>query len=683
MPQDFKYQTLLFDVETNGLLKQLDRVHCLAIKEYETGRIWRFRRNDKVNDINLGVKMLMQAKTVVGHNIVAFDIPAIKKIYPWFQVKGKIRDTLVMARVCFSDIKDMDFRMVKAGKMPAYMVGKHNLDAWGMRVGLYKGDYKKQCISNGIDPWAFWNQDMDDYCLNDVEVTALLWRKILQDKTKLNPFWIGIEHRIHDLCAYMEENGVYVHVDEAERLVEQLGQEDEALNQQCVLEFGKWYAPDKKWQVASKWDSPLAKAKKYKAPREEYGEDNSRAIWGDVVLPKRSINYKDPLRADRTEGAPFCPIKLKEFNPNSRDQIIDRFDMIFQWEPDEYTDTGRPTVDDEVLRSLKEDIPIADDLAELFYLKKRLGMLKTGKSSILNRVEPDGFIHCHINVGGTVSGRCSHINPNLSQITKVKTKKIDGKSVILKGRDGRHGWEFRNLFGVPPVEAGLGEWLQHGADLEGIELRCLAHASYKYDNGFLAELILEGDIHTYNQNMWEMELRDDAKTGIYALIYGGGDPKLGLIKLKRGTLAEKKAAGAWMRAQLDTKLPGLAKATNEAKSEARRGKMVGFDGRILLPRSQHSALNLKLQNMAAVIAKLWLVKYEEKMIEAGYRHGWDGDFVMMLFSHDEKQVAIRPELRDISKAISTEAATEAGKELGFMLPVDSDHKFGYRWSETH
>jgi DNA polymerase I-like protein with 3'-5' exonuclease and polymerase domains len=407
------------------------------------------------------------------------------------------------------------------------------------------------------------------------------------------------------------------------------------------------------------------------------------------------------MRGDRTEGAPFCPIKLKEFNPNSRDQIIDRFDMIFQWEPDEYTDTGRPTVDDEVLRSLKEDIPIADDLAELFYLKKRLSMLKTGKSSILNRVEPDGFIHCHINVGGTVSGRCSHINPNMSQITKVKTKKDiplfneDGTPKldengeqkmgprILYGREGRHGWEFRNLFGVPPVEAGLGEWLQHGADLEGIELRCLAHASYKYDNGFLAELILQGDIHQYNADMWEMELRDDAKTGIYALIYGGGDPKLGLIKLKRGTLAEKKAAGAWMRAQLDTKLPGLAKATNEAKSEARRGKMIGFDGRILLPRSQHSALNLKLQNMAAVIAKLWLVKYEEKMIEAGYHHGWDGDFVMMLFSHDEKQVAIRPELRDISKAISTAAAREAGEELGFMLPVDSDHKFGHRWSETH
>ena len=683
MQQRFKYQTLLWDVETNGLLDTLDRVHCLVIEEYETGRVWRYRNNDKQNTIAKGLKKLMKAKTVVGHNIVAFDIPACQKVYPWFKINGIIRDTLVMARVVFADIKVSDFRRYAAGLMPAYLIGKHSLDSWGYRLGLHKGDYKKWCASLGIDPWAAWNKEQEDYCANDVDVTKLLWRKIITRPKRLNPKWINIEHRIHDLCAYMEQNGTYVFVDDAHKLVRQLDEEYDELYEKAVMEFGAWYKPDKKWQIRAAWDSPTAKAKQYDKPRPEYGEDDSRAIWGQVFVPKRSVTFKDPRRADRTEGAPFCPVKLVEFNPQSRDHIIDRFTIVYQWEPDQFTETGRPSVDDEVLRSVAADIPIAEDLAELFYLKKRLGMLSTGDRSILNKVDENGFIHCHINVGGTISGRCAHINPNLSQITKVKTIKKDGKTVILKGRKGRHGWEFRNLFGVPPIEAGLGEWVQMGADLSGIELRCLAHVSYEFDKGFLANLILEGDIHTYNQEMWEMEIRDDAKTGIYALIYGGGDPKLGLIKLKRGTLAEKKEAGKWMREQLDTKLPGLAKATKAAKRDARRGSMVGFDGRTLLPRSEHSALNLKLQNMAAVIAKLWLVKFEEKMLDAGYEHGWTGDFVMMLFSHDEMQVAVRPHIAEHAQKLSQEAAKEAGEELGFMLPVDSETKIGKRWSETH
>ena len=699
--QQFKYQTLLWDVETNGLLDQLDRVHCLVIREYETQREWRFRNNDKINNIAKGLKMLMKARMVVGHNIVAFDIPACQKVYPWFKIRGIIRDTLVMARVVFADIKVGDFRRYAAKLMPAYLIGKHSLDSWGHRVGLHKGDYKKWCASHGIDPWARWNKKMEDYCANDVAVTNLLWKKLITHKTRLNPRWINIEHRIHDLCAYMESNGVYVFVDDAHKLVDQLNEEYEELHTKAVNEFGVWYKPDKTWQVKAAWDSPTAKAKDYQNPRHEFGEDYSRAIWGQVFVPQRDVKFKDPRRPDRTAGAPFCPVKLVKFNPQSRDHIIDRFTIVHEWEPDTFTETGRPSVDDEVLRSVAHDIPIAGDLAELFYLKKRLGMLSTGKQSILNKVDENNFIHCHINVGGTVSGRCSHINPNLSQITKVKTKKDvpvlnkfgtavfdeDGepkmKSRILKGREGRHGFEFRNLFGVPPIEAGLGEWVQMGADLSGIELRCLAHASYEYDKGFLAKLILEGDIHTYNQQMWEMDIRDDAKTGIYALIYGGGDPKLGLIKLKRGTLEEKKEVGQWMRAQLGKKLPGLARATNVAKREARRGVMIGFDGRILLPRSEHSALNLKLQNMAAVIAKLWLVKFEEKMLDAGYEHGWHGDFVMMLFSHDEMQVAVRPHIADHAQKLSHEAAKEAGEELGFMLPVDSETKIGKRWSETH
>jgi hypothetical protein len=119
-------------------------------------------------------------------------------------------------------------------------------------------------------------------------------------------------------------------------------------------------------------------------------------------------------------------VELKEFNPGSRPQIIDRLTKVYEWEPQEFTETGQPAVNDEVLRDLAHTIPICDELAELFYYNKRLGQLVDGKNGWIGKAmeRGDGRIHATFNVGGTVTNRASHSNPNIAQVPRVVFKKL-------------------------------------------------------------------------------------------------------------------------------------------------------------------------------------------------------------------------------------------------------------------
>jgi DNA polymerase I-like protein with 3'-5' exonuclease and polymerase domains len=65
-----------------------------------------------------------------------------------------------------------------------------------------------------------------------------------------------------------------------------------------------------------------------------------------------------------------------------------------------------------------------------------------------------------------------------------------------------------------------------GCDASSLELRCLAH--YMRDDDYTKEVV-EGDIHTANQKAAGLETRDQAKTFIYAFIYGAGAAKIGSI----------------------------------------------------------------------------------------------------------------------------------------------------------
>jgi DNA polymerase family A len=771
-------QTLIWDIETDGLLKQLTRVHVLVIRDAETRETFVFRKRDASPALELhpvtnpgitvaveaedniadGVAMLEAAGQLVGHNIIAFDIPATRKCYPTFRPRGLLRDSLPLVRVIMPDTSDIDFPMWREGRFPGKLIKSHSLDAWGYRTGARKGDYKAEMEKLGKNPWAGWNQDMEDYCVGDVDVTEVLWAAICKEMPPEQA--VDEEHDIHDLCAVMERNGFPFDAAGALKLTEDLRSAYDLVAADAKAAFGPWYKPEKKRRVFPEWDDPEGankakyaedmnclesgaeptKRRKYHKHHPEFGEDMSRTWWADVFVPKKTmkVRLRQPTgtctHTTRMAGTlnpetgfmdgAYCKIVREEFNPGSRDQVIDRFEQVFDWVPNrhDFTENGNPEVNDAVLRALAKrkdkPIPIADKIAECFFLNKYIGQVSNGKKSWLKAYDADtGCIHCYINVGGTVSGRCSHVNPNLGQVPACQERPVrqkdgtpnpqflsnsgqfidacfdfTGKEKVeapLPGRIGEYGWECRALFGVDPAWG----W-QVGVDLSGIEFRCLAELMLPFDDGELIEVIKSGqDIHAFNQMKTGIQSRNIIKRCLYGLMYGAGDYKLGITADDTLTSDEGAAValGRQIRAQIMEGLPALRLAIQKVTAEARCGYLIGLDGRKLKCRAEYAALNLRLQGNAALIAKKWMVLTERNALRRGWDHGWfsnsngdgNGDFVMMAFVHDEMQNAVRDELKFEFGQVSMDSALEVGRHFKFVCPIEAKAKYGHNWAECH
>jgi hypothetical protein len=242
----------------------------------------------------------------------------------------------------FTDQKDKDFRLWKRGKLPGGLIGTATLKAWGYRLGLQKGDYMddklEEAKARGITDakeqmryvWATWNQPMEDYCELDVDVTTKLWTQILD--ANYPEFPIEFEHDAHQLAILIEDNGWPFDKKRAHMMADELEDEIEELSAKAIEHFGFWYAPAKRHQVAPRWEDPEGKqaAKKYAAPRPEYGEDDSRSVWAEVTVAKKTMKFKEMYRVNKNtgekslnnsvdEGAMYCSIVKKDFNPGSRD----------------------------------------------------------------------------------------------------------------------------------------------------------------------------------------------------------------------------------------------------------------------------------------------------------------------------------------------------------------------------
>lgn len=711
-------RVVIADIETNGLKDTVTTVHCLSLRIIENGvksPVYRYL-NHEMDD---ALAVLSSADVVVFHNGIDFDLIVLEMLYPDWQLPEtvKVEDTLVLARVVFSNIKDSDFRKYEKGELDGGNIGLHTLEAWGQRTGTMKGDYKKimeaEAKEKGLTEdadisryvWGEYNPRMGDYCDQDIEVTTHLWEMIRGQR--LSPLAQRLEQRIHHIMCLQEEFGFQFDAEKAVELREEVSVEHERLTAEAISHFGTWIAPKKLWKGI---------------PRPEFGEDATRKHWGEVECPTKTLNYKQvpvdvwfengevktsgPMpKAIRTEGAAFCPVKIVDFNPNSRPQIIDRLTKIHQWEPTEFTEKKNPKVDDDVLRNLAQFVPICETLAELFFLSKLLGQLDTGKNAWLAMVKDDGRIHGRVNVGGTVTGRGSHSRPNIAQIPKVlvvsvRTKegdynpkvldkngepypwvfKADGTEkakTILFGRAGKFGFECRSLFTAPP-----GWWLM-GCDLSGVELRCLAARLSEFDGGEYVKEVLNGDPHTKNMLAFELNSRDTAKTCLYAIMYGGGDEKIGSIVCDpSSSVGHMKSRGKQLKSNLQRGIPAFGHLMKKIAKDAKRGYMDGLDGRRLFVRSSHAALNVQLQSDGALLAKLWVVYFYDLMEEAGYIHGVD--WGMCAWVHDEIQAACRTEEIAIhAQELCEQAAVMAGEFFDYKSPIAAQAQRGRTWADTH
>lgn len=620
---------LFFDIETDGLLDSLTKMHCMVIID-DNDNVFRY---DPLNCAD-GVRKLQDALNagdyIVGHNIINFDVPAIEKLYSWFKVERSQRkqciDTLVLGRLIYSNIKDLDYGLMRKG-FPQKLAGKHSLEAYGYRLGELKGTYGKQ-----EDAWSDYSPAMLEYNVQDVVVTKKLYEKL--NAKSYSQTAIDLEHEVAWLMSQQERNGFPFDVEKAEQL-------------ECVL-------------------------------RGRYAELHTKLV---SIVPQLPDKIFIPKRNNKTKGyVAGVPIqRYKEFNPGSRQQVLWLLENHYHYLPDNEElykeETGNLKMDDDTFSFISTDPEAPEELRDLakvftefFMIVKRLGQLADGKHAWLKHVEKDGYIHGSVNPNGAVTGRASHSFPNVAQVPAVNSP---------------YGEECRELFHVPKG------WFQAGTDASGLELRCLAHFMYPFDNGEYADIILNGDIHTTNQHAAGLPERNQAKTFIYALLYGAGDAKIGSI------IGGNKKEGASIKKKFFKATPGM-KLLREAvqhtladfdKGRVKRWKrkyLVGLDGRHVHVKSPHSALNFLLQGAGALICKKWIVLLEERLIKRGFTHGWQGDFAYMAWVHDEVQIACRSkEIAEIVIAEAQQAMRDTQEFFKFRIQLDTEGKIGMNWKECH
>ena len=333
--------------------------------------------------------------------------------------------------------------------------------------------------------------------------------------------------------------------------------------------------------------------------------------------------------------------KIEPFNSGSRKQIGERL-IEKGWKPKVFTETGQPKVDETTLK--ETDIPEAKLMGEYLMLQKRISQI----DSWLEAVGKDGRVHGRIITNGAVTGRMTHSSPNMAQVPNSGSE---------YGEDCRALWT---------VEKG---YKLVGIDASGLELRMLAH--YMKDDDYTNEVV-SGDVHTANQIAAGLENRNQAKTFIYAFLYGAGASKIGTITgggAKEGqVLIDRFLSNTPKLKELKETVLGIYQKS---------GSLPSLDGRRLQVRSEHSALNTLLQGAGAVVMKQAVVLLDEKLKSA------EIDYKFVANVHDEWQIEVEASRAEEVGKLGVESIAEAGQVLSMRCPLTGEYKVGNNWKETH
>lgn len=612
---------VVLDVETNGLLHELDRVHSLVLRNIDTEEVYSCTDQPGYLPVARGLALLSEATQIVGHNIISFDFRAIQKVYPSFQMRQNcdIYDTLVVSRVLWPELEPVDRQ--KFAHIASKYIGRHSLAAWGERLGVAKIKFQEESKKDpDVDNvWDVWSDSMQTYCEGDTLVSLKLYEYF--QTQPLDPRCQELEHEFAKVMARQEQFGFPFDEKKAFALVNML-----------------------------------------KVKRDEINDKLQE------VFP--------PVRTERWSSKTGKRLKdhVEVFNPASRHQTSTRLTRKYPEIMFGVTEKGSPKVDDDVLETLGEKYPEAKLLAEYQLLNKRLGQIVEGKEAWLKHSQKykDGRIHGSVKTNACVSGRCSHVSPNMAQVPSVGHP---------------YGADCRALFYAPD------SWRLVGADASGLELRALGAWLAHFDGGEYAKLVsTEGfDIHTYNAKLFGIydgneditkATRDLSKRLIYCILYGGGSKKTGSIVSPGLSEAKQYEVG---KATIDTfyrNLPAIKKLKDKIEERIdARGYLVGIDGRRLQIRSKHSALNQLLQSTGAISVKKATVILYDDLNNKGLK--WGEDYAFVAHIHDEVQAMVRPKYTELYKKLAIDSFRKSGEYFQLLCPFTGEAREGKNWMETH
>ena len=544
---------LAIDIETDDL--DATTIWCSVTKDIDTGEV-------KVWKSANGLRQYIEDQDLlIGHNIINFDLPVLKKLWNLNTDSNPLRDTLIMSRLL----------------NPVLEKG-HSLDSWGVRLGLKKGDFSD--FDGGL------SEDMVDYCIQDVEITHALFTHLTDSLLDWGKS-VDLEHEVAIVVKKQEVNGFKLDVPK------------------CM-------------SMLANWQQSLMDI-----------EEELQQVFEPITTERYSDKTGKRLKD-----------KVEVFNPGSRKQIAERL-MGLGWKPRKHTEKGTVIVDEKVLQTVR--IPQAKPILRYLLLQKRVAQVKSWVENVSER----GRVHCKVRTNGAITGRMTHSKPNLAQVPRVGSE---------------YGEECRSVWTVEDGNVLL------GADASGLELRMLAH--FMDDKNYTKE-ILEGDIHTANMQAAGLTDRDQAKTFIYAFLYGAGPAKIGQI-VGGGEPEGRRLIDSFLK-----NTPALQKLKDKVSRLAEKEWLPGLDGRRLIVRSQHAALNTLLQGAGAIVMKQALIILNRKLIHANM----DARFVANV--HDEWQIETTEQDAETVGHFAVQSIRQAGIRLNLRCPLDGEFKVGLNWAATH
>ena len=461
--------------------------------------------------------------------------------------------------------------------------------------------------------WSQYTHDMLLYCEQDVNVNHEVYKALLKELDGFSADSLDLEHDVQNIIQQQIRNGWLLDQPKARDLVAELKEKSYELE-----------------EIVQKVFLPLPTF--YKAIVPKVKKDGSYSIVGLKFLGERWEEV----------GGPFSRIDWPVFNLASRQQI-GRYLKHFGWKPKAFTETGHPIVSEDILKNVK-GIPEAELIASYLLVGKRIAQVRSWLEAAH---EDTGRVHGYVNTNGAVTGRMTHSKPNLAQVPS---------SSSLYGPECRSCW-------IVPKGYKL-----VGIDASGLELRMLAHFM---DDADYTNTILTGDIHTANQKAAGLDTRNQAKTFIYAYLYGAGDEKIGSIA-GGGRVVGKRLKDSFLKAT-----PSLAKLKENVAQSAAKGYITGLDGRKVFIRSEHAALNSCLQSAGSLIMKQALIILDR------YAILWGIDYKFVGNIHDEFQVEVREDQASKFGALAASCIEAAGIHFKLRCPLAGEFNVGNSWADTH
>jgi DNA polymerase I-like protein with 3'-5' exonuclease and polymerase domains len=459
-----------------------------------------------------------------------------------------------------------------------------------------------------------FNSEMLKYCINDVEITYKLYHYLMDiERRDFSDKSIRLEHKIRHVLNKQERHGFYLDVEKAHKLMMEVVTEAKNIEDNILSKV------------------PL-RVKFIKEVKIKIKKDGTRS---NVGLKKYDTNL---IVGD------FCAIEFEKFNLASPKQIIERLNQ-YGWKPVEFTPKGSPKISEKNLQTISSSAP--EEIKRLAEWK----MLKTRAKTIeswISVVDKDNRVHGRVITMGAVTGRMVHSEPNMANI--IANNKPYGEEC-------RSCWTVSN-----------NEYVLVGMDAKGLELRMLAN--YMNDESYIYEVV-EGDPHTYNQKLAGLPTRTAAKTFIYAFIYGAGDRKIGSI------INGSAEQGKRLREKFLTSIPKLDSLVKNVQKLATRGYIRGIDGRRMMIRHPHAALNTLLQGGGAICCKQWAIFLDEEIRNRKLRA------YLVNTIHDEQQYEVHKDDADELVNLADPCIARVSPYFSMKVPLNADAKIGVTWAQTH